>query len=360
MKAPLPAGEEARLEALKRYDILDTDAEGAYDDITLVASYIAQTPIALISLVDGTRQWFKSKVGLPVQETPRESAFCAHALLEPDQLLVVPDTLQDDRFVDNPLVTGAPDIRFYAGAPLVTPDRQALGTLCVIDRTPRELSAGQLRALAALSRQVVTLLELRRASSALRRASAAREVYFSQLEDYQQKLESANAQLHEMSLTDALTGVGNRAAFDVRLREECSRAARYGTPLSLLLIDVDSFKAFNDTFGHQAGDAALQTVATALRCARPSDFLARYGGEEFAVILPTTSREGAWVLADRMRHAVAAAANVPRPLTISIGIGTLAPGSHDGTALVAAADAALYAAKRAGRNRVAQSDFVAA
>jgi len=360
MKAPLPDAEQARLDALGRYDILDTDVEGAYDDITQIASYIAQTPIALISLVDGGRQWFKSRVGLPVRETPRDFAFCAHALLDPDQPLVVPDTLKDERFVDNPLVTGDPDIRFYAGAPLVTPDRHALGTLCVIDRTPRELTPDQLRALTALSRQVVALLELRRQSAELARASAEREVYLSQLENYQEKLEAANARLHEISLIDRLTGVGNRAAFDERLGEELYRAARYGTSLSLLLIDVDRFKAFNDTFGHPAGDAALQTVARALRCARPSDFLARYGGEEFAVILPATSREGAAVLAERMRSAVAATTCQQRALTVSIGSSTLTAECTDGVSLVAAADRALYAAKQDGRNRTAHADCVAA
>jgi diguanylate cyclase (GGDEF)-like protein len=360
MKATLPVDEAARLDALRRYDILDTMAEQAYDDVTLIAAYIAQTPIALISLVDQERQWFKSRIGLPVSETPRDLAFCAHALLEPDQPLIVPDAREDARFADNPLVTGDPDIRFYLGAPLVTPDRHALGTLCVIDRAPRELMPDQVRALTALSRQVVTQLELRRHAAELQRSAADREVYLAQLEAYQQKLEAAHAKLQEVSLTDALTGVGNRAAFDERLAEEVYRAMRYGSALSLLLIDVDRFKDFNDQFGHQAGDAALRSVAEALRCARPSDFLARYGGEEFAVILPTTTRDGASILAERMRKAVAIAACPHRPLTVSIGSSTLAAGCTDGAALVAAADKALYAAKQGGRNRVAHAHCVAA
>ena len=360
MKAALPESEQARLQALHRYDILDSEAEQAYDDITKIASCIAQTPIALISLVDGERQWFKSKVGLSVAETSRDVAFCAHALLDAHRPLLVPDALEDERFLDNPLVTGAPNIRFYAGAPLMTSDNQALGTLCVIDRTPRELTPDQVQALTALSRQVVTNLELRRASADLRSASAAREVYLSQLENYQLKLEAANARLHDISRTDALTGVGNRAAFDERLREELYRARRYGTPLSLLLVDVDGFKDFNDTFGHQAGDAALRAVATALRCTRPSDFLARYGGEEFAVVLPATQREGAVVLAERMRQAVADACVAPRSVTVSVGIGMLGPGDQDGEALTRAADQALYAAKHAGRNRVAFDRLTAA
>jgi len=130
---------------------------------------------------------------------------------------------------------------------------------------------------------------------------------------------------------------------------------RHQSALSLLLIDVDSFKAFNDDFGHQAGDAALQSVAQALRCGRPSDFLARYGGEEFAVILPATTSEGACIVAERMRMAVATAAWPHRPITVSIGAASLGPGGTTSAKLVAAADQALYAAKANGRNRVARS-----
>lgn len=158
---PLPSNEIARLNALRRYDILDTLPEQAFDDLTRLVVQICQTPTAAVSFVDSDRQWFKSKVGLVASETPRDAAFCAHTILE-NNLLIIQDTYQDERFVDNPLVTGTPKIRFYAGVPLVTPDNYALGSLCAIDYVPRDLSLQQQEALKILARQVITQLELRR------------------------------------------------------------------------------------------------------------------------------------------------------------------------------------------------------
>jgi PAS domain S-box-containing protein len=173
MKAPLPPNEAARLETLRRYAILDTLPEQEFDDLTQLAAAICGTPIALVSLVDADRQWFKSRVGIEDAETPREVAFCAHAILQPD-VLVVPNALEDERFRTNPLVVGEPNIRFYAGAPLLTQEGHALGTLCVVDRIPRDLSPEQREALRALSRLVVTQLELRRSVSDLSQAMRER------------------------------------------------------------------------------------------------------------------------------------------------------------------------------------------
>ncbi len=162
MKNPIiPENEADRLASLDEYNILDTLPEKVFDDITSLAAQICGTPIALISFIDEKRQWFKSHHGLDVSETPREIAYCAHAINDPDHLLEVEDATQDERFKNNPLLKGAPHVRYYAGAPMVNAKGHALGTLCVIDHQPRKLTAGQRRALDTLSKQVVLLLETR-------------------------------------------------------------------------------------------------------------------------------------------------------------------------------------------------------
>ena len=169
MSAPIPQDEKRRLKVLWQYEVLDTVPEEVFDDLTELAARICEAPIALISLVDESRQWFKARVGTTVKETSRDISFCAYAILQPD-LFIVPDAAKDDRFAQNPLVTSDPKIRFYAGAPLITPDGHALGTLCVLDKVPRELRDDQKQALTILARHVVTQLELRRRSRELAEA----------------------------------------------------------------------------------------------------------------------------------------------------------------------------------------------
>lgn len=189
MIAPLPKNESARLEALRQYQILDTDPEEVFDDITRLAAYICQTPIAVISLVDRDRQWFKARVGLGPAETSRNCAFCAHAILE-ERPLVIPDALADVRFADNPLVTSEPYIRLYAGAPLITPEGFRLGTLCVIDRVSRTLDLSQTAALCMLANQVMAQLDLRRELSSLTKSLSEHKQVEKQLRERIAQLEA--------------------------------------------------------------------------------------------------------------------------------------------------------------------------
>lgn len=160
-QVPIPRDEKQRLAALNRYDILDTPPEKTFDSIVLLAAHLCQTPIALLVLIDQHRQWFKARVGVRLTETPRKFAFCAHTIMR-RSLLVIPNAAREKRFAANPFVVSGPRYRFYAGAPLVTPDNRALGTICVIDKVPRTLTTAQKKDLLALSRLVMTELELRR------------------------------------------------------------------------------------------------------------------------------------------------------------------------------------------------------
>lgn len=192
MTAPVTNHEAKRLKVLWQYDVLDTVPEEVFDDLTELAARICEAPIALISLVDEDRQWFKSKVGVTLNETSRDVSFCAHAIKQ-QELFIIPDATKDLRFASNPLVVSDPKIRFYAGAPLITPDGQALGTLCVIDKVPRELRVEQQHALRVLARHVMTQLELRRHAKDLAAAHKAREATKEELD----KAQAENAKLKQ-------------------------------------------------------------------------------------------------------------------------------------------------------------------
>ena len=350
--------EAERLVALARYNILDTLPEPAYDDVVEIASCIAGTPIALISLLDQERQWFKAKLGLAVDSTPREDSFCK-CLLDPplDEVLIVPDAHADARFSASPLVVGDPYIRFYMGAPLVTPDGHVLGSLCTIDRVVRHPTEQQALALQALARQVMQLLELRHRNHEIRELLSERAVQMRELSNYQVLLEQHNRQLLTESRTDRLTKIGNRMALDQYLVAAHQDSVKLHRPLSILLIDVDHFKPYNDQFGHPAGDEVLQQVAALLYdSCRTTDFAARYGGEEFMLILPETTARTALQVADRLRRSIEEEQFPNRKITISIGVARMIPRKGEAplsvSELISRADQALYQAKGAGRNQV--------
>jgi diguanylate cyclase (GGDEF)-like protein len=324
---PESGGEEAaRLLALRSYCVLDTGREGRFDDLTTLAASICETPVSLVSLVDSSRLFFKSEHGLGVREVPDGGdGFCRHAIRQRD-IFEIPDTREDGRFVRHPLVSSAPHVRFYAGAPLVTPDDLALGTLCVIDFRPRRLDTRQLDALRILSRQVIAQLEL-------------------------------NLQ----AMRDPLTGLYNRRPLEESLHRELLRARRGGTTVGLMAIDLDRFKQVNDTLGHDAGDAVLRTIARELlACVREEDIVCRAGGEEFVVILPGTGEYALRERAELVRRTIEreAITTFASPLKVTVSIGLALYPEHGATtgALMRAADAALYEAKRAGRNCVVMAD----
>ncbi len=296
MAAPRPKGEEARLAALRDYHIPEREAEQAFDDLAQLAASLCRTPIALLSLIESERQWFKARVGVEAAECPRDLSFCSYAILQTD-LMMVRDTLEDPRFATNPLVLSEPKIRFYAGLPLFTADGQhALGTLSVLDVVPRDLSGEQITALRALARQAEMLLESCRLRAALKKAQAERL-------RAEHELQMAFDREPELTRVDLLTGLMNRRAFlDVADRER-KRAQRYEVPISIIAFDLENLARIRDQQGDQASDALLVSVANLLRNRiRHTDVLARTGDAEFMVLLPTTAADPAKQFAGKIRE----------------------------------------------------------
>jgi diguanylate cyclase (GGDEF)-like protein len=318
------AEESARLSALRGYCVLDTGREPRFDDLTCLAASICETPYSLVSLVDTNRLFFKSAHGMDVRELPHPDFFCGHAIRQRD-VFVVPDASRDPRFANHPLVVDGPRVRFYAGAPLVTPQDHALGTLCVVDVVPRELDSRQIETLRILARQAMCQLDL-------------------------------NLQ----AMRDPLTGLYNRRQLDESLHREVLRARRLDAQVGVMTIDVDHFKRVNDTLGHEVGDSALRGVARELAsCVREEDIACRAGGEEFVIILPGTGKTALRSRAEAVRRTIEGA-SIPAgdgslKLTVSIGLASFPSGGDTGQAVLRAADGALYKAKAAGRNRVIMS-----
>jgi diguanylate cyclase (GGDEF)-like protein len=315
--APKPPDEPRRLAALHALKILDTDPEERFDRITRLAQRLFGAQIATVTLVDEDRQWFKSAVGTESKGDPRDHSFCAHAILDRSETMIVPDARDDPRFVDNPLVLGAPNIRFYAGQPVVAPGGEAIGTLCVIDDKPRPAADFDSEALAELAGMV-------------------------------------EAEIASLSLAigDELTGLSNRRGFEMLGERLLAAARRLGLPVSAIYADLDNMKPVNDTYGHEAGDRALIATAGVLAGSlRGSDLIARLGGDEFCAILIGAGSEAAPSLIARVQETVAelnAVSVEAFELSLSLGLAESPAGAEVKLwDLVARADGEMFAAKRA-------------
>ena len=316
MKKPdTPHDEQARLETLRSLGILETAPEERFDRLTRTAKRLFGVPIALVSLIDENRQWFKSCIGLSVSETSRDISFCGHAILG-DDLFIIPDTIVDERFADNPLVLNDPYIRFYAGYPLRAPNGRKLGTLCIIDRQPRNFGKGELEALTDLA------------------AMVEREIAAAQL-----------------ATLDELTNISNRRGFMMLSQHSLHLCVRRKLSASLVFMDLDKFKPINDTFGHAEGDKALTVFAKQMQAmCRDEDIFARLGGDEFALLLIDASKGNAENVVSRLCHSVEKynqEAKRGYDVSFSYGIVEFNPDKHHTIdALLADGDSLMYELKR--------------
>ncbi|HAT8541935.1 GGDEF domain-containing protein [Vibrio vulnificus] len=309
-----PDNEPQRIADLHSLNILDTAAEERFDRVTRIARRLFDVPIALVSLVDEDRQWFKSCFGLDVSETPRDISFCGHAILGADTL-IVEDASQDARFADNPLVTGEPRIRFYAGVPLMFEHSSCLGTLCIIDTKPRTLNEDERLDLIDLAKM------------------AEREL----------------AATHSASIDD-LTQISNRRGFMTLAKKSMAYCEVGDYPYSIAYLDLNGFKPINDQFGHQEGDLALKAFADTMKKSfRESDVFARLGGDEFVVFMSGASRSVAQIAIQRFTEALQRynqSANRGYDLSFCAGIVSVEPDANISLdELLSQADKAMYQQK---------------
>jgi len=325
MQAPgIPGNEARRLRVLEDLQLVDTPSESVYDNVTSLASDLFDVPIALLSIVDSDRQWFKSRVGLEATETGRDISFCGHVVCSGSPL-VVNDARQDPRFATNPLVTGPPHIRFYAGMPILLEKDTCIGTLCIIDAQPRSLGATELQRLGRLRNVIQEILRRTRDAT-----------------------------------IDPLTGAFNRRMCETIGEKMLATAARTGSSVSAVCIDIDHFKVVNDRHGHDAGDALLRAFAEFIReQVREQDYLFRVGGEEFVFLMPGTTASHAVQVCERLRRGlrdlVVRSRNAEISVTSSFGVAQYQCGREDLGSLLARADVALYQAKNGGRNRTVKA-----
>ena len=323
MQCPIPANEAGRLQSLYSYHILDTLPEVEFDTLARLATNALNVPAAVIGLMDTDRLWFKSKIGLNVPQLDRQIAFCAHAIMQPEEVLVSEDLLQDARFIQNPLVTQAPHLRFYAGAPLINKDGYALGTIAIADVSPRALSESDKLMLKDFANLVISAVENRKTANLLQ----------------------------QLAMTDQLTGLANRMQFERVLNAEISHARRSGESFKLFLMDLDNFKTVNDTHGHAAGDEVLKQVAERmLGQLRTEDLLARLGGDEFGLLVRGDCDHYRDTIASRMAQTISAPIQLSSGQQVSIGVSVgsvVHSNAFDSlSALLAVADESLYQDKR--------------
>ena len=320
---PIPQDELERQRDLERQGILNHPGDEHFDRLVRLTATVLETPIALISLVDGERQWFLAHHGLDASQTPRQMAFCAHAIAG-DEPLVVPDARQDSRFCTNPLVTGDPFVRFYAGIPLQSNQGHNLGTLCVIDRQPRHFSNNQVALLDDLAKLVLREFELRR-----------------------------------LATVQPISGFPTRASFLEQAEPELARARQGDSPLALLVIELDHFSQLRQRWGQQASDQVLLDVAALLSSQQsPQDLLGQIDEQKFALLMANTDLDAALERADAIRCGINELSGVftasGHRLGISGGLTQLALADQGPQDLLHRAEKALILAQGNGQNQIAK------